>query len=71
MEKPIAYNSKKLDQIKNDKIFVGYNRIFYKTVNYIKSEYVKKIMEEFLSMLFVLKLTKKILSRILVILYQY
>ena len=28
VEKPIAYNSKKLDQIKNDKIFVGYNRIF-------------------------------------------
>ena len=42
VEKPIAYNSKKLDQIKNDKIFIGYNRIFYKTVNYIKSKYVKK-----------------------------
>lgn len=41
VEKPIAHNLKKLNQIKNDKIFVGYNRIFYKTVNYIKTKYVK------------------------------
>lgn len=41
-EKPIAYDSKKLNEIKNKKIFVGYNRIFYKTVNYIKSQYIKK-----------------------------
>lgn len=38
VEKPIANDDKKLnnDILKSKNIFVGYNRIFYKTVNYLK-----------------------------------
>ena len=42
VEKPISYDLKRFKKIKNKKNFVGYNRIFYRTVNYIKTEIKKK-----------------------------
>jgi predicted dehydrogenase len=42
VEKPISYDLKNFNKIKNKKNFVGYNRIFYKTVNYIKTEIKKQ-----------------------------
>ncbi len=42
VEKPISTQLKKLKTIKNKNFFVGYNRIFYKSVNYIKKEYLNK-----------------------------
>ncbi len=42
VEKPISTDIKKLKRIKNKNFFVGYNRIFYKSVNYIKEKYLNK-----------------------------
>ena len=46
VEKPVALNLKNLNKIKNKGNFVGYNRIFYKTVNYLKTQIKTKKLSE-------------------------
>tara|TARA_B100001057_G_scaffold491342_1_gene581363 strand:+ start:805 stop:1716 length:912 start_codon:yes stop_codon:yes gene_type:complete len=53
VEKPITLKAKNFNKIKNKKNFIGYNRIFYKTVNYLKTQIKTK------------KLPKKVLVNVI------
>ena len=46
VEKPVALSLKNFNKIKNKRNFVGYNRIFYKTINYLKSQIKTKKLSE-------------------------